>query len=114
MKAKYAKEYGLTLYNQGFLKFGPMEQCDSGEWVRWEEVEPFLKAAELRVQTAMETERAFRDMNRLAIENADGWRDLYRDAVKSEKLLFKLNNIWRGISVALTVVIGALILHGVW
>jgi len=49
-----AHEYGITQYNHGFYKFGPMEQCDTGEWVRWAEVEPFLRAADLRVQTAIE------------------------------------------------------------
>lgn len=56
MKSTYADEYGVKLYSQGFFRFGPMEQCGSGEWVRWADVEPFLRAAELRVQTAMETE----------------------------------------------------------
>lgn len=24
-------------YNQGFLKFGPMEQCNDGEWIKYED-----------------------------------------------------------------------------
>jgi len=27
----------MKRYNQGFLKFGPMEQCDTGEWARVED-----------------------------------------------------------------------------
>ena len=28
----------MKRYNQGFVKFGPMEQCDDGEWVKYEDV----------------------------------------------------------------------------
>lgn len=28
----------MKRYNQGFAKFGPMEQCDDGEWVKYEDV----------------------------------------------------------------------------
>ncbi len=24
----------MKRYNQGFLKFGPMEECDTGEWIK--------------------------------------------------------------------------------
>ena len=38
----------MKRYNQGFLKFGPMEQCDDGEWIKYEGhekvVKDFLKA----------------------------------------------------------------------
>lgn len=73
---EYANEYGVKAYNQGFYKFGPMEQCADGEWVRWVEVEPFLRAAELRVQTAMETEgRALEDVAYLQ-KSRDDWRSI--------------------------------------
>ena len=29
----------MKRYNQGFGKFGPMEQCKDGEWVRYEDAE---------------------------------------------------------------------------
>jgi F0F1-type ATP synthase assembly protein I len=29
----------MKRYNQGFGKFGPMEQCNDGEWVRYEDSE---------------------------------------------------------------------------
>lgn len=32
----------MKRYNQGFLKFGPMEQCSSGEWVRYKDHENAL------------------------------------------------------------------------
>ena len=60
-KQQYVNEYGVKCYNQGFGKFGPMEQCTDGEWVRWKDVEPFLHAAELRVMTSMEYERNVQD-----------------------------------------------------
>lgn len=28
----------MQRYNQGFLKFGPMEQCSEGEWVKYNDV----------------------------------------------------------------------------
>jgi hypothetical protein len=38
----------MKRYNQGFGKFGPMEQTDKGEWVRYEEVRDNLnKISEL-------------------------------------------------------------------
>ena len=38
----------MKRYDQGFGKFGPMEQCDKGEWVRYEEVRDNLnKISEL-------------------------------------------------------------------
>lgn len=75
-KQQYVNEYGVTAYNQGFLKFGPMEQCNTGEWVRWTEVEPFLRAAELRVQTAMETEsRSMADVEYLQ-NSRDDWKSI--------------------------------------
>lgn len=60
-KQQYVNEYGVKCYNQGFGKFGPMEQCTDGEWVRWKDVEPFLHAAELRVMTSMEYEKNVQD-----------------------------------------------------
>lgn len=73
---QYVNEYGVKCYNQGFLKFGPMEQCADGEWVRWAEVEPFLRAAELRAQTAMETEgRALKEVAHLK-KSRDDWRSI--------------------------------------
>ena len=75
-KQQYVNEYGVKAYNQGLLKFGPMEQCADGEWVRWAEVEPFLRAAELRVQTAMETEsRALGDAAYLQ-RSRDDWKSI--------------------------------------
>ena len=32
----------MKQYNQGFLKFGPMEECDTGEWVRRSDIEGYL------------------------------------------------------------------------
>ena len=29
----------MKRYTQGFKKFGPMEQCNDGEWVRFEDYE---------------------------------------------------------------------------
>lgn len=60
-KQQYVNEYGVKCYNQGFGKFGPMEHCTDGEWVRWSEVEPFLRAAEFRVMTSMEYEKIVQD-----------------------------------------------------
>lgn len=28
----------IQRYNQGFLKFGPMEQCSDGKWVKYDDV----------------------------------------------------------------------------
>lgn len=107
MKNQYAKEYGVKLYNQGFYKFGPMEQCDSGEWVRWADIEPFLKAAELRVQTAMETERTMANAYRLSSENAEGWKALYDDEAKVSRLLLKWNRALGFLSAAAMLVAAA-------
>ena len=32
----------MKRYNQGFLKFGPMEQCDTGEWVKHSDIDSYL------------------------------------------------------------------------
>jgi len=29
----------MKRYNQGFYKFGPMEQCKDGEWAKYEDLE---------------------------------------------------------------------------
>lgn len=29
----------MKRYNQGFGKFGPMEQCNSGEWMKYKDAE---------------------------------------------------------------------------
>ncbi len=33
----------MKRYNQGFHKFGAMEQCDTGEWVKHSDVDSFIK-----------------------------------------------------------------------
>jgi hypothetical protein len=99
MKTTYAKEYGVKLYNQGFLKFGPMEQCDSGEWVRWDDVEPFLEAAELRVETAIEMEnKAARSRDR-AYAEAESWKDKYFAEYDTNTDLPKKLNAWRIVAI---------------
>jgi hypothetical protein len=108
MKNQYAKEYGVKLYNQGFYKFGPMEQCDSGEWVRWADIEPFLQAAELRVQTAMETEREAIEISELDRKNADGWKELYRGEAKFNKTILRFNKMWVGLTITATIIAGVL------
>lgn len=42
----------MKRYNQGFGKFGPMEQCEDGEWVRFEDAD-----AELEIQEEVCYER---------------------------------------------------------
>jgi hypothetical protein len=32
----------MKRYNQGFLKFAPMEECDTGEWTRHSEICSYL------------------------------------------------------------------------
>ena len=32
----------MKRYNQGFLKFGPMEECDAGEWTRHSDIDSYL------------------------------------------------------------------------
>ena len=34
----------MKRYNQGFGKFGPMEQCDDGKWVKYEDYEQEIDA----------------------------------------------------------------------
>ena len=34
----------MKRYNQGFGKFGPMEQCDNGKWVKYEDYEQEIDA----------------------------------------------------------------------
>ena len=34
----------MKRYNQGFGKFGPMEQCDDGTWVKYEDYEQEIDA----------------------------------------------------------------------
>lgn len=60
-KSEYTNQYGVNRYNPGFGSFGPMEQCNTGEWVRWKDVEPILHAAELRVLPSMEYEANVQD-----------------------------------------------------
>src|SRR5574343_148727 len=92
---EYANEYGVKAYNQGFYKFGPMEQCATGEWVKWKDVEPFLRAAELRVQTAMETEDELRSAIRSMQKLVDDWRDLYRKENSFNRTILRWNSFWR-------------------
>ncbi len=100
MKEEYTQGYNVLLYNQGFGKFGPMEQCDTGEWVKWDDIEPFLRTAELRVQTAMETEKELS----AEIENlnmrVDLWkRDYYTELDISSEMQKHLDN-WRAAAIA--------------
>ena len=32
----------MKRYNQGFLKFVPMEECDIGEWVKHSDIDSYL------------------------------------------------------------------------
>lgn len=100
---EYANEYGVKAYNQGFYKFGPMEQCVTGEWVKWEDVEPFLRAAELRVQTAMETEQT--TLIKLSAEerSAYEWRELYFGCKSAFAEALKWNSFWRITAVGLAI-----------
>lgn len=102
---EYANEYGVKAYNQGFYKFGPMEQCATGEWVKWEDVEPFLRAAELRVQTAMETEEELRSAIRTAQRIVDDWRELYFTSKGTIDEVYGYNRLWRGFAVALSIIL---------
>lgn len=49
----------MKRYNQGFFKFGPMEECDTGVWVRHSEIDSCLDkygAQHAKVFTQMATE----------------------------------------------------------
>lgn len=105
MKSKYAKEYGVKLYNQGFLKFGPMEQCDTGEWVRWADIAPFLEAAELRIETAMKAEtEAKRDLN-YALRNSDSWKESCFSARDQKNEVSRKFEFCKLVGIAATVII---------
>ena len=107
MKEEYTQGYNVLLYNQGFGKFGPMEQCDTGEWVKWDDIEPFLRTAELRVQTAMETEKELSadiDYQKYLIDLqtrlSEDWREkYYSEREVSEDLRKHLDN-WRAAAIA--------------
>ena len=32
----------IERFNQGFSKFGPMEMCSEGQWVKWKDVISFI------------------------------------------------------------------------
>lgn len=104
-QSEYTNEYGVKAYNRGFYKFGPMEQCATGEWVKWKDVEPFLRAAELRVQTAMETEEELRSTIRSARSIADDWRELYFTLEGNIDVAYRYNRLWRGFAVALSIIL---------
>ena len=102
-QSEYVNEYGVKAYNQGFYKFGPMEQCTTGEWVKWKDVEPFLQAAELRVETSMETEEELRSTIRTAQRLANDWRELYFTLKGNTSEAYGYNRLWRGFAVALSI-----------
>ena len=72
-------EAGIKRYNQGFAKFGPMEQCDTGEWVKAEEAEVILKAAALRTETAIEDAKDQEILKDLADRKIGFWIDKFND-----------------------------------
>jgi hypothetical protein len=45
----------MKRYNQGFGKFGPMEQCNDGEWVRYEDVKSIIKKLQEEVRESHES-----------------------------------------------------------
>jgi hypothetical protein len=96
-------KYGVTAYNQGFYKFGPMEQCATGEWVKWNDIEPVLRAANLRVQTAMETKQDSIARLRNAKGEANGWRELYFTSKNHTDRTHRHNRLWRTLAVALSI-----------
>lgn len=104
-QSDYVNEYGVKAYNQGFYKFGPMEQCTTGEWVKWKDVEPFLRAAELRVETSMETEEELRSANRTAQSLVNDWRELYFTSKDTIDEVYGYNRLWRGFAVALSIIL---------
>ncbi len=61
----------MNRYNQGFKYFGPMEQNDDGDWVKYDDMvdycDQWIKWGE--------------DME----ANRDGWRSLYEDLAQQYK-----------------------------
>ena len=104
MKSKYAKEYGVKLYNQGFLKFGPMEQCDTGEWVRWADIAPFLEATELGVRIAKESDEAWAAKYYQAKNDSIDWKERYFLEKGFNDEIRKWNRFWVGATCLATIV----------
>ena len=110
-QSEYVSEYGVKAYNQGFYKFGPMEQCSTGEWVKWKDVEPFLRAAELRVQTAIETEQDSLARLGIAKGETNGWRELYFAAKSSIDSAWGYLRLWQALAVALSITLSGVVYY---
>lgn len=96
-------KYGVTAYNQGFYKFGPMEQCATGEWVRWNDIEPVLRATNLRVQTAMETEQELSGEVEYQTNRVSIWEEDYYARMDSLQELQKSLDTWRALCIGMAV-----------
>ena len=94
----YINEAGIKRYNQGFAKFGPMEQCDTGEWVKAEEAEVILKAAALRTETAIEDARLEGFKKDVSDRASDYWKEKFNekwDDWSAEKRRADTNALYR-------------------
>jgi len=58
----------MERYNQGFGKFGPMEQCKDGEWVRYEDAE-----------------KEFDELKELFVKANDSVEDYWEEKLKRER-----------------------------
>ncbi|CAB4127280.1 hypothetical protein UFOVP84_108 [uncultured Caudovirales phage] len=62
----------MKRYNQGFGKFGPMEQSNDGKWVLYEDYGTLLKKLELHKELLENTRKEY------AMHAGNAWRETHK------------------------------------
>lgn len=94
----------LQRFNQGFLKFGPMEQCSDGEWVRYEDVQKLIEYQMQRMEDIKDTADAIARQRDQLIEDNRDLADLYHDKRSLARSLDEDRRNWRAASGAFVII----------
>jgi len=72
----------MNRYTQGFIKFGPMEQCNDGKWIEYAEHEKVIESIEGKIK----------NLEKMSISADEHNRKLLKIIDDSIDKIFKLEN----------------------
>mgnify|MGYP001809754482 CR=1 FL=1 len=101
----------MNRYNQGFGGFGPMEQCNDGKWVKFDDAQKDIQ--ELKGEIS-QLEISRDEWYERALSEMEDWTNESVDHIQTKSKLMDITSLFYG-SVAVNVILVALLTaHGVW